>query len=337
MIIISSSEAARRAALRRFRGGAALLAGLVATGAAVAGTATAPDADAAGPRAATSQARAWTGTKRLPVKQIERTLQADGHVSSSGVLEVDIDRKDLHVTGGRPRVRFEDGFQIQHELYFQSLGHGKAILNGDLALRPQEIQPVIDAFIAHGLTFQAQHQHLYDLRPMVWFLHFRAIGDPVRMAGAARAVIGKTSTPLPQHSPPHPTTPLPERRLAKILGGDATVGENGIVTVTVPRTDRIRLGGVLVDPDLGVSTSVQFQPLGKGKAAVVPDFSMTAKETQPVISVMRRRHWQVGCLYNQETAEFPQLYFSHMFRVGDPVALARQVRAGLDRTHVKHS
>ncbi|HEU5030486.1 MAG TPA: DUF1259 domain-containing protein [Spirillospora sp.] len=298
-------------------------------------TATVPPADAAGPRAGTAQA--GTGSERLPVKRIERTLEADGHVSGSGVLEVDIDRKDLHVSGGRPRVEFKDGFQIQHELFFQSLGHGKAILNGDLALRPGEIQRVIDGFIAHGLTFQAQHQHLYDLRPMVWFLHFRAVGDPVRLAGAARAVIGTTSTPLPQHTPPHPETPLPARRLAKILGGDATVGENGIVTVTVPRTGRIRLGGVVVDPDLGVSTSVQFQPLAGGKAAVVPDFSMTARETQPVITVMRHRHWEVGCLYNQETAEFPQLYFSHMYRVGDPVALARQVREGLDRTAAKRA
>lgn len=334
MIIISSSETARRRAVGRFCGAAALLAGLVATGvAAPGGTATAAGPER--PRAAASQTRA--GTERLPVKAIEKILQADGQVSKSGVLEVDIDRKDLHVIGGNPPVRFKDGFQLQHELFFQSLGRGKAILNGDLTLRPQEIQPVIDAFIAHGLTFQAQHQHLYDMRPMVWFVHFRAIGDPIRLAGAARAVIGKTSTPLPQHSPPHPRTPLPVRKLERVLGGDATVGENGIVTVTVRRTDKIRLGGVLVDPDLGVSTNIQFQPLGRGRAAVIPDFSMTASETQPVISVMRRHRWEVGCLYNQETDEHPQLYFSHMYRVGDPVELARQIREGLDRTAAKRA
>ncbi|MFF0521916.1 DUF1259 domain-containing protein [Actinomadura nitritigenes] len=335
MIVLCSSGTTRRGAVGRFCGAVTLLAGLVVGGgAAGAGTATASTADSAIHPNAGAHTR--IATDRLPVKKIEKILQADGHVSSSGVLEVDIDRTDLHVTGGQPRVRFKDGFQIQHELFFQSLGHGKAILNGDLALKSQEIQPVIDAFIAHGITFQAQHQHLYDLRPMVWFLHFRAIGNPLRLAGAIRAVIGVTSTPLPQHSPPTPQTPLPTRKLAKILGGDATVGENGIVTVTVPRTDRIRLGGVIVSPDLGVSTSVQFQPLPGGKAAVVPDFSMTSNETQPVITVMRHKHWQVGCLYNQETAEHPQLFFSHMFRVGDPVALAVQVREGLDRTAARH-
>ncbi|WP_168221320.1 DUF1259 domain-containing protein [Actinomadura sp. WMMA1423] len=323
--------------LGRFCGGAALVAALVATGAAAAvGTAAPSTAGTATPRPAPSQTRP-PGAERLPVKAIETILQADGRVSESGVLEVEMDRTDLHVSGGRPRVRFKDGFQIQNELFFQSLGRGKAILNGDLALRPQEIQPVIDAFIAQGLTFQAQHQHLYDLRPMVWFVHFRGLGDPIRLARAARAVIARTSTPLPQHSPPNPTTPLPVRELARILGGDATVGENGIVTVTAPRTDRIGLGGVVVDPDLGVSTNIQFQPLARGRAAVIPDFSMTASETQPVISVMRHRRWEVGCLYNQETAEIPQLYFSHMYRVGDPVALARQIREGLNHTAAKRA
>lgn len=268
----------------------------------------------------------------LPVHAIEHILQADGHVSH-GVLEVDINRSDLKVKGPGG-VPFADGFQIQHELYFQSLGRHQAILNGDLALRPDEIQRVIDTLIAHHLVFQAEHQHLYDLHPMVWFVHFRGTGDPLRLARAIHDTITTTRTPLPQHSPAHPTTPLPVQRLARILGGDATVGDNGVVTVTVDRADTIILGGKKISPDLGVSTEVQFEPLPGGKAAVVPDFSMTAQEVQPVVAVMRFQHWLVGCLYNQETDEHPQLYFSHMFRTGDPVALAREVREGLERTRV---
>ncbi len=46
---------------------------------------------------------------------------------------------------------------------------------------------------------------------------------------------------------------------------------------------------------------------------------------------MRSMGWQVGCLYNQETDEYPQLYWAHQFKAGDPYALAQQVRKGLDR------
>jgi uncharacterized protein DUF1259 len=275
---------------------------------------------------------AFASGTALPAEEMQEILQADGMVSD-GVLEVDIDRSDLHVTGpaGTP---FVDGFQIQHELYFQSLGSGKAIFNGDVALRPSETQRVIDGIERQGLVFQAFHQHLYDLTPMVWFIHFRGVGEPLDLARKVHRVVKLTSTPLPQHSPAHPSTPLPADKLAAILGGDASVGDNGVVTVTVTRKTPVLLGGVRVKPELGVSTSVQFQPLGHGQAAVVPDFSMTASEVNPVTQTMRRQGWDIGCLYNQEIDEQPQLFFSHAFKRGDAVRLAHEVREGLEHTAV---
>jgi hypothetical protein len=47
---------------------------------------------------------------------------------------------------------------------------------------------------------------------------------------------------------------------------------------------------------------------------------------------MRHKDWFVGCLYNQETNEHPQLYFSHMLKTGDAYALAHEVRRGLNLT-----
>jgi hypothetical protein len=272
----------------------------------------------------------------LPVDRMEQILQAKGEVTN-GVLEIEMDRTDLSVKGGTPPVHFVDGFQIQHELFFQSIGSGKAIFNGDLALKPNEIQPVIDAILANGMSFQAEHQHLYDLDPMVWFIHFRGTGDPEALAEHVHNVVAKTAVPLPQSPPAHPSTPLPAQKLGEILSGDVSIGENGVVTVTVPRTDEIRLGGVEIKPELNVSTSVQFEPLDGGRAAVVPDFSMTANEINPVTATMRDLSWEDGCLYNQETAESPQLYFSHMFKVGDPETLAREVRKGLDHTAAQRS
>jgi hypothetical protein len=274
---------------------------------------------------------AATRVQPLPAQRMQQVLQADGDVTD-GVLSVEMSRSDLHARGGSPAVRFVDGFQLQHDLTFQPLPGGRALFNGDLALRPSELQPVIDAIIANGLTFQAEHQHLYDISPMVWFIHFRGTGDPVQLARRVHAVIAVTGTPLPQSSPAHPTTPLPAARLASVLGGDATIGENGVVTVSVNRTDRITLAGHAIRPELNIATTVQFEPLGGGRAAVVPDFSMTASEVMPVTQTMRALGWLDGCLYNQETAESPQLYFSHMFRTGDAVTLARQVRAGLNHT-----
>jgi hypothetical protein len=260
-------------------------------------------------------------------------LQADGTVSG-GVLDVDINRSDLHVTGPHGLV-FKDGFQIQHEFFFQSLGGGQAIVNGDVALLASETQRIIDGLHRLGFVFQAFHQHLYDLSPMVWFIHLRAVGKPLDLARRVHELVKLTSTPLPQRSPAHPKSPLPAKRLASILGGAATIGDEGVVTVSVGRKDRIVLGGHRVSPDLGVSTSVQFQPLGTGgHAAVVPDFSMTAAEVNRVIHTMRSQGWLIGCLYNQEIDEQPQLFFSHTFNRGDAITLAHHVRRGIEHTNV---
>jgi hypothetical protein len=266
----------------------------------------------------------------LPAKRIEKIMQIDGQVSS-GVLSIEVSRPDIHAHGPHG-VRFVTGFQIQGDLTFQQRGQHRAVLNADLALKPGEIQSVIDSIESHHLVFQAEHQHLYNISPKVWFIHFRGVGRPVRLAREVHAVIKSTATPLPQHSPAHPKTSLPTARLAKILGGTASVGENGVVTVDVPRKHGVVLGGIHVSPDLNIATNIQFEPLSHGRSAAVPDFAMTASEIQVVTRVMRARHWEVGCLYNQETAEHPQLFFSHDFKTGDPIALAHQIREGIDHT-----
>jgi hypothetical protein len=45
-------------------------------------------------------------------------------------------------------------------------------------------------------------------------------------------------------------------------------------------------------------------------------------------------HWDIGCLYNPETEEHPQLYFSHEFKVGNPSKVAAEVRKGLNQMKV---
>jgi hypothetical protein len=271
---------------------------------------------------------------KLPAKQIQEIIEAEGMVSK-GVLGIGVERTDLGPIGGPQGVAFPPSFELHGDLSFQPLGGRTAFFNGDLALKAEEIDPVIDAILGNGLVFQAFHQHFYDLTPEVWFIHLRGRGDAVGLAHAVRNVLRATATPLPQKMPANPTTPLDAKRLGRILHGDAQVGESGVVTVAVPRTDTIVIGDVVVSPEANISTSVEFLPLDAAgsRAAAVPDFAMTAGEITPVMKVMRRQGWDIGCLYNQETAEQPQLYFSHQFKTGDPYVLAREVRRGLDRTN----
>lgn len=64
---------------------------------------------------------------------------------------------------------------------------------------------------------------------------------------------------------------------------------------------------------------------------------MTAHEINNVVKVMRSMSWDVGVLCNRQTDETPQLFFSHQFKVGNALTLAREVRLGLNQTNSAHS
>jgi Domain of Unknown Function (DUF1259) len=270
----------------------------------------------------------------LPATQMQTILEAEGSVTN-GVLSVGIDRTDLgpvHLRG----VLIEPSFELNGDLTFQPLNDSEAYFNGDLPLKENEVNPVIDAILANGLVFQAEHQHFYDFDPQVWFIHFRGKGHPLALARSVHAVLKATAAPLPQKPPAHPKTPLDADRLQSILHGyDAEVSDNGVVTVFVARKNAIHIDGVHVLPDTNIATNIAFQPLNKlgTKAAVAPDFGMEANEINALTRVMRRQGWDIGCLYNQETDEHPQLYFSHQFKTGNPYTLAHEIRHGLDRTN----
>ncbi len=272
----------------------------------------------------------------LPTQAMNRIIGADG-TWSNGVLGYSIDRQDINnvTLNGTP---IKPSFQINGSIDFQPLGHGQAFMNGDFPFKPSELDSAISALVANHITFQAEHQHMYDFSPMVWFMHFRAKGNAAQIAREIRNVINTTSTPLPQSSPSNPPTPLNANRLKRILHGyDAQVSSDGVVTVFVARRNPIFIDGVKVKPATNIATNVAFEPLNSSgtQAAVIPDYAMQANEINRVMSVERSRGWDIGCLYNQETDEHPQLYFSHQFKTGDPYQLAQEVRAGLDQTNAQ--
>jgi hypothetical protein len=266
-----------------------------------------------------------------PVAEIQDIIKAQGTVSN-GVLNIEIDRDDIpDVT--KYGVPVKPAFEINGNFCFQA-APGGVMMNGDLGFKPEELNPAIDAMNKHGLTWQAMHQHLFGLAPMVWFMHLRGHGPARQIAEACAAVLAATSTPLPQAPPEHPATPLNVHRLEAIIGSAATVGADGVVSFQIPRRDRMYLGAVRISPYLNVYTSVDFQPLGGNTAVVVPDFGQRADEITKCSRVMRERGWEINCLYNQETDESPQLFFSHDWKVGDAYELAAEVRRGLEQTDV---
>lgn len=279
-----------------------------------------------------SRARDSGSIGSLPVQQMNSTLQLQGS-SSNGVLSYSFDRPDINnvTLNGTP---ISPSFQINGSMDFQPLGGQQAFLNGDLPVPADRLDATISTIIKSGPVFQAEHQHFYDFSPMVWFIHVRGRGSALTLAQGVHSVLAAAGTPLPQTPPTNPSTPFDVNRLKSILHAYSDqVSSNGVVTFLVARRNPVYIDGVQVNPSTNIATNVAFEPLNSSgtQAAVAPDFGMQADEINRVVGTMQAQGWDIGCLYNQETDEHPQLYFSHQFKTGNPYVLAQEIRNGLNQ------
>jgi hypothetical protein len=77
---------------------------------------------------------------------------------------------------------------------FQPTGGGKAAITGDFVLSGDEVNPVIKALRSNGIEVTALHSHMLDEQPRMFFMHFWANDDAVKLAKGLRAALDKTAS-----------------------------------------------------------------------------------------------------------------------------------------------
>lgn len=77
---------------------------------------------------------------------------------------------------------------------FQPTGGGRAAITGDFVLRGSEVNPVIRALRENGIEVTAVHSHMLDEEPRLFFMHFWANDDAVRLAHGLRAALDRTAS-----------------------------------------------------------------------------------------------------------------------------------------------
>jgi hypothetical protein len=96
----------------------------------------------------------------------------------------------------------EDGMEIAPAgpmgvatgINFQPTGGGKAAITGDFVMVGEEVNPVILALRSNGIEVTALHSHMIGEQPRLFFMHFWANDDAVKLAKGLRAAIDKTAS-----------------------------------------------------------------------------------------------------------------------------------------------
>jgi hypothetical protein len=206
------------------------------------------------------------------------------------------------------------------------------MLMGDLVVTEDELPKVTDALQAAGIEQTALHKHLLQQSPAVWWTHIHAMGDPVTLAKGLKSALAVTA--IPPASPPPATQPpigLDTVGIDKALGRKGTA-DGGIYKFSIPRADTVTDGMHVLPPALGITTGINFQPLGGNRAAINGDFVMTAPEVQKVIRALRKGGIDIVELHNHTLNDQPRLFYMHFWATGDGVTLAKTLRPALDAT-----
>jgi hypothetical protein len=209
---------------------------------------------------------------------------------------------------------------------------------GDLVLLESEVMLVMTKLQAMGVEVTALHNHLQRESPSVMYLHISAQGDPVQIAESVHAALTLTKTPTapPNAGPTTGSLGLDTVRLNSALGRSGKVN-GGVYQVSVPRAQTVRMGGLEIPPSMGVATALNFQPTGRGRAAITGDFVLTADEVNPVIKALRDGGIAVTALHSHMLGEDPRLFFMHFWANDDATKLAQRLRTALDHIKVRAS
>ncbi len=305
------------------------------------------------PGAARGQAPAGHSTAGAAVDwtAVDAAMGRAGTPQPDNVRRYGMPRSDLRVTARG--VRIKPGFALGSWLAMAPHGHSagrpQVMAMGDMVLTEDEVAPVMTALQQGGVEQTAVHHHLLHETPRIVYMHVHATGDPVRIARTVRSALARTGTPAqaaPAASggdqgdaagagrPGAAALGLDTAAVARALGRSGKAN-GGVYSVSVPRAETIRDGGMEVPASMGLATAINFQPTGSGRAAITGDFVMVASEVNPVIRALREHGIEATSLHNHLLADEPRLFFMHFWAVDDAAKLARGLRAALDRTNVQ--
>ena len=127
-------------------------------------------------------------TVDLDTAQLDQIIGAKGTING-GVYQFNVPRRDPITESG---TTVPTAMGSANAINFQPTGGGKAAITGDFVITGDEVNPMIKALRANGIEVTALHSHMLTEQPRVFFMHFWANDDALKLAKGIRAALDKT-------------------------------------------------------------------------------------------------------------------------------------------------
>jgi hypothetical protein len=123
----------------------------------------------------------------LPMAELDRILGYAGK-ANGGADQFSVPRAETITEHGD---ELPPSMGTATAINFQPTGGGRAAISGDFVMTAAEVNPVIRALRAGNIRVTALHSHMLDESPRLFFMHFWANDDAVRLAGILRAALDR--------------------------------------------------------------------------------------------------------------------------------------------------
>ncbi|MEY9183460.1 DUF1259 domain-containing protein [Bradyrhizobium sp. USDA 313] len=128
----------------------------------------------------------------LDTARLDNIIGVKGQ-ANGGVYQFNVPRRDP-VTEHGMQLSPVGPLGVATAVNFQPTGGGKAAITGDFVLTGDEVNPVIKVLRSHGIAVTALHSHMLDEQPRLFFMHFWANDDAIKLASGVRAALDKTAS-----------------------------------------------------------------------------------------------------------------------------------------------
>ena len=126
----------------------------------------------------------------IDTKQLDQIMGQSGKVNG-GVYQFSVPRAEKIMEND---MEVPPSMGVAHAINFQPTGGGKAAITGDFVLIASEVNPVIRALRDNGIEVTALHSHMLVESPRLFFMHFWAKDDALKLARGIRAALDKTNS-----------------------------------------------------------------------------------------------------------------------------------------------
>jgi hypothetical protein len=126
----------------------------------------------------------------LDVAALDKIIGRQGNVSG-GVLHYNVPRAEKLTEEG---METPPSMGAGTAINFQPTGNSRAAIAGDFAMTGKEVGPVMKVLEENGIQVVALHSHALDDEPRLFYMHFWANDDAVKLAKALRSAVDQTSS-----------------------------------------------------------------------------------------------------------------------------------------------